>query len=270
MIEKLTFIGAGAMAEALISGIVSDGLLEREKILATNKNDPKQLQALKDTYGIRVSEDTKEAMKDAEAVILAVKPKDSQAALEEIKPYLGDEAVVISVMAGVSTQSIQEMLGKSQPVIRVMPNTSAMIKESATAICQGTYATEADLNLAQSLLKTVGLVDVVKESDIDAITAIAGSGPAYMYYVVEAMMSEGVELGLDEDVSEAFVYQTILGAAKMLQASSDSPKTLREKITSPNGTTEAGLRTLDEYNVSTHIKEAVRAAHKRSIELGNQ
>ncbi|PXW89830.1 pyrroline-5-carboxylate reductase [Streptohalobacillus salinus] len=265
---KIAFIGAGQMAEAIISGLVEKEEVQAQAIYATNKHDPEQLQRLTDTYGIKTSEDVKEAVSESDVVIIAVKPKDKDAALSEIKALLPQSTLVISVMAGVPTATIEAQLNAGVKVIRTMPNTSAKIGLGATALARGRFADDASIDTAAFIFNAVGITEEIAEKDMHAITAVSGSGPAYFYYMVEAMMEEAVALGLSETVSEAFIYQTILGASHMLQEIDLPPAVLRENITSPNGTTEAGLKALDQLKVKQAIRQAVKAAHDRSITLG--
>jgi len=265
---KIAFIGAGQMAEAIISGLVEKERVQAQAIFATNKHDPEQLQRLTATYGIKTSDDVKEALTASDVVIIAVKPKDKAAALAEIKTSLPQSTLVISVMAGVTTAAIEEQLNQGVKVIRTMPNTSAKIGRSATALSRGRFADDAAIATAAFIFNAVGITEEIDEKDMHAITAVSGSGPAYFYYMVEAMMEEAVALGLSETVSEAFIYQTILGASHMLHETDVSPAELRKNITSPNGTTAAGLNTLDQLDVKQAIRQAVKAAHNRSIALG--
>lgn len=268
MSEKIAFIGAGAMAEALIAGIINAGDIPAPSITATNKGNPKQLTYMKHTYGINVRENLLETVAEANIIILAVKPKDAAAVLFELKSIVKQDMLIISVMAGISTQYIVKMLEKDVSVIRAMPNTSATIGLSATAIAKGDFANESAIEISNKILGTVGMVKEVSEPAIDTITAIAGSGPAYFYYIVEAMEQAALELGLAKEDAMPFIQQTILGAAEMLRRSEDSPAELRKKITSPAGTTEAGLNALMDAHVGDSMKVAIKRAYQRSKQLG--
>ncbi|GEN57988.1 pyrroline-5-carboxylate reductase [Halolactibacillus alkaliphilus] len=270
--KKIAFIGAGQMAEAIITGLLSEKRVGSDVIYATNKGNPEQLIYLEETYHIYASEDMKKVVEGSDVVILAVKPKDKTAAIHAIKPFVKNTAVIISVMAGVETKAIEELLDQDIRVIRVMPNTSAKVGLSATGLARGRFADDHAVKLATEIFESVGLVVEVNEQDLHAVTAVSGSGPAYFYYIVEAMLEEGVALGLSKEITTALVNQTIVGAAKMLETADLTPDVLRKNITSPNGTTERAIKTFDDYHVSDHVKKGVRGAYERSMELsqGNE
>ncbi|SEO39932.1 pyrroline-5-carboxylate reductase [Amphibacillus marinus] len=266
--NKMTFIGAGSMAEALIAGMVARNF-SPSVITVTNRTNKQRLIELKEKYGIQVEQDSQQALQQATIIVLAIKPKDAQTVLEQIKPFLNKEILILSVMAGISTQYIEQILELDIAVVRAMPNTSAMIGLSATAIAKGQFANQDHVEMATQLFVTVGVVELLKEQEIDIATAIAGSGPAYFYYIVEAMETKAKELGLAEGSAKRLINQTLLGAAAMLTKSSDSPAELRKKITSPKGTTEAGIHALAAAEVDQAIKEAIQAAYQRSVALGH-
>ena len=265
--KKITFIGAGQMAEAIISGILNKGTFTPAAIYATNKGNPDQLRYLKATYDINTSEKTQAVVAESDVIVLAVKPKDKTEAITSIKPYIKRDALVISVMAGVETATIEGLLSQPVKVIRVMPNTSAKVGLSATGLSRGTFADDEAVRLATTIFESIGSVVEVDEQDLHAVTAVSGSGPAYFYYMVEAMLEEGVALGLSEATAKDLVTQTISGAAKMLATSDVSPALLRKNITSPNGTTERAILTFDQHEMKTAIKKGVHGAYERSIEL---
>lgn len=265
--KKIAFIGAGQMAEAIISGVLSKGILSPEAVYATNRKNPDQLTYLTDTYQINTSDNLKLVVEESDVIILAVKPKDKTEAILSIKPYIKPEAIIISVMAGVETSEIEKTLEQPQRVIRVMPNTSAKIGLSATGLSRGRYADDESVKHAMTLFQAIGTVIEVEEQDMHAVTAVSGSGPAYIYYLVEAMLEEGHALGLTGEVTKQLVTQTVLGAANMLEISSLTPSTLRKNITSPNGTTERAIQTFDQLNVKESIRQGIRGAYERSVEL---
>ncbi|MCZ0702197.1 pyrroline-5-carboxylate reductase [Natronobacillus azotifigens] len=268
MLNKIAFLGAGAMAEAIIAGVVQQGFIEPDKVMVTNKNDPEQLAQIKEKYQVEVNSEVKATIDQADVILLAMKPNDASSALAELKSFITKDVLILSVMAGVSTDYIAEQLAAPVAVVRVMPNTSAMIGQSATGLTKGVHATDEHMEIAKSLFETIGLVREVTEDEIHVITGLAGGGPAYFYYVIEALEDVSVELGLEKSLASDFIKQTILGAAQMLQVSSDDPATLRKKITSPAGTTEQGLLALDDYQVKLAFKQAIKQATNRSIELG--
>ncbi len=270
MDKKLTytFIGAGSMAEAMVAGMINSKLFDREQLIVTNRSNVERLQYYKQQYGVKGTNNLKDALEIADVVILAMKPKDVTAALESIKPYLTEKKLIISVIAGISTKSIEELLGLKIPIIRAMPNTSATIGQSATAISQGTFANHNHEAIAKRLFLTIGTVSIVDEDDLHAVTGLSGSGPAYVYYLVEAMEKAALDLGLDKDVSKELILQTIIGAAEMLKSSPKHPSVLRKEIMSPGGTTEAGLSVLEQYKYQEAMVQCIKRATERSKELG--
>ncbi|HHY72230.1 MAG TPA: pyrroline-5-carboxylate reductase [Bacillus bacterium] len=270
MNKKLTytFIGAGSMAEAMVAGMLKSKLFEKKQVIVTNRSDTERLQYFKQQYGVYGTHNQAEALKNADVIILAMKPKDVAVALDEIKPYITEKQLLISVIAGVSTKSMEDLLGIHIPIIRAMPNTSATIGQSATAISQGTYANEGHETIAETLFLTIGTVSIVNEEDLHAVTGLSGSGPAYIYYLVEAMEKAAVDLGLAKDVSKELILQTLIGAAEMLKSSPKQPATLRKEVMSPGGTTEAGLKVLEQYNYQEAMIQCIKRAATRSQELG--
>lgn len=262
------FIGAGSMAEAMVSGMLNSKLFEKEQLIVTNRSNKERLDYFKEQYGVVVTNDQGEAIKNAGVIILAMKPKDVTAALEGIKPFVSEKQMLISVIAGVSTKSMEELLGLNIAIIRAMPNTSATIGYSATAISKGTYADDLHETIAETLFLTIGTVSKVKEEDLHAVTGLSGSGPAYVYYLVEAMEKAAVDLGLAKDVSKELILQTIIGAAEMLKSSPKHPSTLRKEVMSPGGTTEAGLKVLEQYKYQEAMIECIERAAARSEEMG--
>lgn len=268
--KKVSFVGAGAMAEAIIAGIVEQQVLESKQIYVMNKQNKARLQELEDTYGIKGSQDHDTVLSDADLIVIATKPDDVEGALREMAPYITEEQLLVSVIAGVSTTSIVESVGKEMPVVRTMPNTSAMIGQSATAICKGKFATNTHIQQTEALFEAIGTVSVVAEEQMHIVTGISGSGPAYIYYIVEAMEQAAAEEGLASDVAKQLITQTILGAGKMLQTQPESASQLRENVTSPNGTTAAGIAALERHTVDEAVIDCVKSATRRSEELGQQ
>ncbi|GGM43220.1 pyrroline-5-carboxylate reductase [Paraliobacillus quinghaiensis] len=268
MFKKIAFVGAGSMAEALIAGIVKSGVLEPNQIYVTNRSNQTRLQELTQLYAIQSTSDTETAISGAEAIFLAMKPKDVVGALAEIKPFVSKDKVIISILAGTETKFIADQLGMDLSVIRAMPNTSATIGYGATGLTKGAFVTEEQIQLARTLFETVGTVTIVDEEQMHTVTAVAGSGPAYFYYIVEAMEEAAKKGGLNQVDAKELIYQTILGAAEMLKQTDDEPALLRKKITSPGGTTERGIKTLEEHSVKEAIEAAVYQASNRSKELG--
>jgi len=258
------------MAEAIISGMIKNQFVKSSDIYVTNHSNRDRLTELADTYDIETFTDDKSRVAQANIVVLSMKPADTEAAIASIQPYLSKGQLVISVAAGVDTEAIESFINKDVAVIRSMPNTSASVALSATAISAGRFASEEDVKLAEELFNTIGITEVVLEEDIHAVTGVSGSGPAYIYYLVEAMEEAAIEAGLTKDVANALVKQTIIGAAEMLNTSDDSAKVLKEKVMSPGGTTEAGIKMLQSYDFKEAVSQCVQNAKKRSIELGEK
>ena len=262
------FIGAGSMTEALLSGLLSRGMLTGERITIMNRQNHERVRQLARQYGVILPADRKSAVSQADIVILAIKPKDAAEALGAMGPIYSSWTRVISVIAGISTSFIEERLATGTAVIRAMPNTSGTVGLSATALCPGLYVEEADLEEAARFFSSIGITIVVKEEDMDAVTGLSGSGPAYIYYLVEALEKAGVSMGLTPAVSRRLTLQTLLGAAKMLQETGEDPAELRRKVASPGGTTMAGLETLAQHKFQDALILAVQQARRRSLELG--
>ncbi|MBB6454405.1 pyrroline-5-carboxylate reductase [Salirhabdus euzebyi] len=268
MVNKIAFIGAGSMAEAIITGILNKGVIKPHQVYITNKDNQERLDRLNIIYHVPCMNDKKEVMKEADIVILSVKPKDAQEALHSIRPFVKKEQLIVSVLAGISTEFIEEQLGVEVPVIRAMPNTSAAIGHSATAVAKGKHARKEHLENAISLFQTIGTTTVVEEEDLHAVTGLSGSGPAYIYYLVEAMEDAAQQAGLQKEISKELIVQTLVGAAEMLKTTQETPSALRKKITSPGGTTQAGIETLEKYKYQEALIECIKNAKARSVELG--
>ena len=228
---------------------------------------PERLGDLAKTFGIRTMNDNVKAVADADIVLLAVKPQQMSAVLAPLESAATVRKLFISIAAGVTTARIEGELGGKVRVVRVMPNTPALVGAGAAALAKGAYATEDDLATAESILGAVGITVRVEERLIDAVTALSGSGPAYVFYVTEAMIKGGVAAGLDEALAKKLAIQTVYGAAKLLVESGEEPESLRRKVTSPGGTTEAALKVMSERKLVEIFAEAIKAAEQRSREL---
>lgn len=270
MFDKIAFIGAGSMGEAIMSGLIAQQLVDRSQIYVTNKTDQVRLKTLQEKYRINTSYNKEEVLRGASVVLLTMKPYDLEEALTSIASYLTEDQLILSVAAGQSIDQIARLLYTKNPIVRVMPNTSASIGLSATALSAGEHVNESNREMATKLFETIGHTDWIDEDDMHIITSIAGSGPAYFYYLVEAMEEAAIEAGLDKDVASTFIRQTILGAGHMLQNQETTAAHLRKQITSPNGTTEAGIHALDAHKFVEAIHACVKGARDRSIELGGK
>lgn len=266
--ETIVFIGAGAMAEAVIAGIVERGAIDPKQVFVLNKSDDKKLKFLQDKYGISVVCPGKKAIKNASLIIFATKPKDIPQVMIDISPDLNKEAAILSVVAGVSIDTIEKGLG-IRPIARSMPNTSATIGLSATAVAWNSAVDEHTRTLVLQLLDSIGLVKEVEEDELHAVTALSGSGPAYIYYLAEALEEAAIKQGLSKEVARALIIQTIEGAAAMLKQTNKEPEELRHNVTSPGGTTEAGLEALKSGHFKETISLCIEKAEARSRKLGN-
>jgi len=262
--RRLALLGAGVMGETVLSGLVRAGW-DPATIVATDRR-PERVAELEAAYGITMSSNV-DAVAGAETVLLVVKPQDMTSLLGEIAPALDATTLVVSMAAGVDTATLEAGLPAGQPVVRVMPNTPAQVDEGMAAVAAGSSATDDHLERVRDILTATGRVAVVPERYLDAVTAISGSGPAYLFFVVEAMIEAGVHLGLPRDTSTELVVQTMLGSAKLLRESGEHPAILRERVTSPGGTTAAALRELEDHKVRAAFLSAMEAARDRSRDL---
>jgi len=262
---RLTFLGTGNMGEALLAGALASGV-EPSDVVATVRR-PERGRELEGRYGVRSTTDNAAAVAGARVVVVGVKPKDAATMLDDVGRALGPEAVVVSVVAGLPVRFFEERLPAGTRVVRAMPNTPSQVGEGVTALAGGTAATDDDVALVEQVFAGSGLVVRVAEKDMDAVGALTASGPAYVFYVVDAMAEAGVLLGLTRDVARRLAVQTVLGSARLLDVTGEHPVVLRERVTSPGGTTVAGLRKLDDGGVRAAFLDAVEAACDRAREL---
>lgn len=268
---QICFYGAGSMAEAIVRGLINEKLLEPNRISMLNRQNEQRLTELHERYGIRTivqGSSNEDYLRDADIIFLAMKPKDAAAALTAIKPLLSSKQLIISVIAGLSISSIQHLLGQPLAIVRSMPNTSSTIGLGATGISYSDAVTSQQRQLTEVIFQSVGINAIVDESLQQAVTGVSGSGPAYVYYFMEAMIHAGVELGLTPSAAKELVVQTVLGAAQMVNTTGEEPADLRRKVTSPNGTTQAALQRMDEHHFTEAIKQAVHRSAERAGELG--
>lgn len=270
MDKTIALFGAGNVAEALISGITRSRIIPPERLLVTNRKNKARLNYIEDKYGVRCTHEAEQMLVEADILILAMKPYDASEYLEWLKHHVTPGHLIISVIAGLSIEQIESALGSEVKVIRSMPNTSALVGESATGMARGTHVSDDDLLLAETLLETLGLVKIVKEKDLHMITAIAGSGPAFFYYMIEAMEEVAVESGVDSAAATELLTQTLIGAGKMLKSSGETPEQLRINITSPAGVTDAGLKQLESDDFKKILRTGIRRARDRSIEISEE
>ncbi len=262
----VAIIGAGVMGEALLSGLVRGGHDLADLMVGEKRVE--RAAELREKYGIEVVANT-EAAARADTVALVVKPQDMGEVLTEIAPHLHVGQVLISLAAGITTSYIESHIPDGIAVIRVMPNTPALVDEGMAAISGGTHCDEQHLAMAEQMLAVTGRVVRVPEKQQDAVTAISGSGPAYIFFVVESMIEAGVHLGLPRSTATEMVVQTLVGSAKLLRETGEHPTVLRERVTSPGGTTAAAVRELENHRVRAAFITAMEAARDRSIALAS-
>lgn len=267
---RIFFVGAGSISEALIKGLLTAQLLPAEQITICNRKNSARLDTLQRRYGVRISQNKQADCAQADLVILATKPFDIPGALQEIAEAISSKHLVISLAAGISTATLEQQLEQQTPVIRSMPNTSSSVQASATALCPGKWTIPQHLELAQQFFSAIGISVIVDETQMDAVTGLSGSGPAYFYYVVEALLEAGQRCGLPAETARTLLIQTIYGAARMLQESGQDPAELRRQVTSPNGATMAGLAVLEEGGAHQLLLSMVQRSTERSAEMGAQ
>ncbi|MGI9009346.1 MAG: pyrroline-5-carboxylate reductase [Streptosporangiaceae bacterium] len=258
-------LGAGKMGEALLSGMLRAGVAPDGVIAAVRRGD--RAEALRDSYGIEVTSASEAAAKAA-TLVITVKPQDMATLLEEIAPTVRTDQLVISVAAGIPTKTIEARLPAGIAVVRVMSNTPVLVDEAMSVISAGRHAREEHLKRTEELLRPVGKVLRIPESQQDAATALSGSGPAYVYFLVEAMVDAGILLGMSRASALEMVKQAVFGAATMLRESGEHPVILREAVTSPGGTTISAIRELERHGVRAAFLAAIEAARDRGRELG--
>lgn len=267
--SKITFIGCGNMGRSLIGGLIANGV-SVNAITATDVN-PEQRQTTASQYNIEVLEENQNAIKDADVVVVAVKPQSMQKTLEPIKAVLSQEKpLLISVAAGIKLSDLGKWAGEDLAIVRAMPNTPALIQAGATAICANKHTSDAQHDLAEAIMRSVGLVLWIDdESLMDAVTALSGSGPAYYFLIMEALEKAATHLGLPQDQARILTLQTAFGAAKMALESTHDAESLRKQVTSPGGTTEQALNVLMNGGIEDLFSEALEAAQKRAAELAS-
>jgi pyrroline-5-carboxylate reductase len=266
--QKLAILGSGNMGEALVGGLVGSGSAEPGRVLCTDVRE-ERLRELQDRYGVRTTTSNIEAVEQSEIVIYAVKPQLMAEVLRETSEALDMSKLVISIAAGVPLRAVESLLNKELRLIRVMPNIAASVKESATALAAGKHARKEDIALAMTIFNSVGKSVFLRENYLmDAITGLSGSGPAYIFIIVDALADAGVKMGLSRKDAQYLAAQTVLGAAKMLMETGEHPGQLKDRVTSPGGTAIAGIHTLEKGGLRTTLINAVEAATQRSKELG--
>jgi pyrroline-5-carboxylate reductase len=267
-IEKtIGFVGAGNMAEALIRGLLRGGHCGADQIGGSTP-EVDRVKDLKERYGIFTTGDNKALVERSQILVLSVKPQIMRKVLEEIADRVKADTLVISVAAGVPIEAIEARLRAATRVVRAMPNTPALVDAGATAIARGNHATDADMADARRIFDAVGITVTLDEAQLDAVTGLSGSGPAYIFLILEALADAGVKVGLSRKTAQLLAAQTLLGSAKMLLETNEHPGHLKDMVTSPGGTAITGLHTLEHGGLRTTLIDAVEAATRRSRELG--
>jgi pyrroline-5-carboxylate reductase len=264
--KKIGVVGCGNMGQAIMSGIISKGI-SSGKNLRISDIDSVKLERVRNIHGVNATFNNSTVAGESDIVILAVKPQDMDKTLTGIAGSLNKDKIVISVAAGVTIKKISSIIGKGIPVARTMPNMPALIKEGFTAIAYSKKIAGRKREIVRKIFSSLGDVVDVKERDLDAITALSGSGPAYFFLFMEALITSGTKLGIKKSVSKRAVLKTALGSIRLLSGSGEGPATLRKKVTSKGGTTQAALRVFKKRKLQTTIEAGLRAAKKRSMEL---
>lgn len=265
--RTIAFIGAGELAEALIAGMVGKGFIPPHQIRVTNRSNKERLRRLAEQFGVETSSDPGTILRGADVAIVAVKPADAAKALSESAAGLDADTILISVMAGISLDYLYVQTGGHRRLIRAMPNTAARVGQAATALCAHPTCDGPALDLAMDLFGRVGSAVIVPEALFNAVTAVSGSGPAYVYFLVEAMLRAAGDLGMPPETAHRLVVQTVVGAGAMMMTTGLPPDVLRHQVTSPAGTTAAALAVLKEAGFSDSVYAAVQRAAQRAAEL---
>lgn len=272
--QKIAFIGAGSMSEALLRGLTDANLVHSLSVVVLNRHNRERLDTLHDKYGVRTpkTNDTaerSELVRSADIVVLAMKPKDVGSAVSEFRECIRPDQLIVSVVAGLSIDTIERLLSRKQPIVRTMPNTSSMIGLGATGLaCSNTVSPERR-QIAIQMFEAVGFVVALQEEKLNLVTGLSGTGPAYVYYLMEAMIEAGMNGGLSEEDARSLVVQTVLGAAHMVHTTEEDPAALRAKVTSPNGTTYAAIGVLEQFRFREGMVSAIGRATERAQEMGD-
>ncbi|MBP9013903.1 MAG: pyrroline-5-carboxylate reductase [Smithella sp.] len=264
--KKVAIIGGGKMGSIIAEGLITHKIVPAKNITISDI-DARRLDFLHSSLKTHISQDNEKAAQDADIIILAVKPQNMVVTLIGISPVVNKSKIVISIAAGITTRLIENHLCKGARVVRVMPNTPALVGEGAAAVAPGNCAKAGDVKLARAIFDAVGISVEVKESLMDAVTGLSGSGPAYFFLMIEALIEAGLKTGLPRNLAKQLAVQTMLGAARLCMESDKEPAQLREMVTSPNGTTFEGLKVMEANNIRKIMVATVHAATRRSKEL---
>jgi len=262
----LAVIGAGNMGQALLAGVLRSGITSKERIVVSDI-EPARLDKVVQSFGVRSASSNAKAVEEAQVILLAVKPQNLQAVAEQIGDELVGEQLLISILAGVPVSRLRSLLGPEVSVVRVMPNLPALIGQGMSVVAADA-ADPSQIELVRAILETVGEVVVLPEKHLDAVTALSGSGPGYVYLFVEALAEAGEAVGLPREAARQMARRTFIGACRLLETSSELPEELRRRVTSPGGTTEAGLKVFEELGLRDLFKAAIQRSTDRATELG--
>ena len=270
--KKIGFLGGGNMADAIIKGLISSSFIEAKNIIASDIILP-HLEHLRQDYKIKTTKDNREVVAKSDIVVIAVKPQVAHKVLNEVHDLASDGKLFISIVAGVPIHIMEEILFGGQKkrvaVVRTMPNTPSLVLEGVTAISPGTHVTKTEMQIVHRIFEAIGLTVDVDEDQLDAVTGLSGSGPAYIFMIIDALSDAGVKMGLSREVSNTLTIQTVLGAAKLARETGKHPGELKDMVTSPGGTTISGVHTLEAGGIRTSLMDAVEIATRRSMELGH-
>lgn len=264
--KRLAILGVGNMGRALLNGILGGGLVSADRVIGTARS-ASRLEAISDAFGIQTTDDNRFAVESADAVLLCVKPQGIAEVAEQVRDLCGPDKVLLSILAGLTTSSLEEMFGGGVPVVRAMPNIPSMVDAGATAICGGEHTREEHVAAAEDIFAAVGDVVRVSEPQMDAVTGLSGSGPAYIYMIIEALTDGGVKMGLSRDVAIRLATQTVMGSAKLVKETGLHPAILRDQVTTPGGTAIAAIHDLEHHGLRPMLISAVVTATTRSREL---
>lgn len=264
--KKIAFIGSGNMGEALLGGLLKAELTHPENIIATDLREYR-LQEIFDKWHVKTTTDNVEAVQAADVILLCVKPQTLRQVLDLIKNTIREDQLIISIVAGITTRTISKFIGKNNPVVRVMPNIPAVVDEAASGVCLGEFADDSHKEIAMKILGAVGEVEAVPEELMDVVTGVSGSGPAYIYMVIEALTDGGVMMGLPRNIATRLATQTVLGSAKLVRETNEHPAVLKDQVSTPGGTTILAIKELEESGLRPMLIRAVETATNRSREL---
>ena len=268
--ETVAVIGAGNIGRALIGGMINSGLIEPEHVIATRRTTSALDEMAEEFPGLQTTTDNVEAAQDASLILLTIKPQSRAEVITNIRDHVERDVLIISVLAGITSERLQLGFGQDQPVVRAMPNTPALVDAGATALSPGTYATDDHLEKARSIFEAVGDAVVVPEEHMNAVTGLSGSGPAYVYMFIEALTDAGVKQGMSRKDASKLAAQTVYGAAKLAIDTGKHPAILRDEVTTPGGTAIAAVSSLEEHGLRTMLINAVGTATQRSEALNDE